>query len=319
MRVTVIILTYNHEKFIAQAITSALMQESDFAYEIVIVEDCSTDRTRDIVTEFQKRHSKIRLVLAETNQNDNRAWGREISNARGSYVALLDGDDYWTSPHKLQKQADFMDSHPECAICFHNVTAFHEDRSREPYNFNPVDQKVTSTIEDLWASDFMATCSVMLRRDLVGHLPEWYSTLPFGDWPLYILAALKGNIGYINEVMGAYRIHGGGAWSGSSSIQQEKSLVKCYTTMDAQLDFAHHRSIRSHLSKRYYKLALEYENISDFANAKKCAVKSIVEDPFNGRIPRSHLFAMLLRLYAPMPYRLISAVRKAFNPSDSTP
>jgi len=320
VKLSVLLITYNHENFIAQAINSVLMQRINFNYEIVVGEDCSTDGTREIVSNFQKTYpDKIRLVLSEKNSSESANIARTIQKCRGQYVALLDGDDFWTSPHKLQKEADFLDSHPGCALCFHNVTIFHEDGSREPQNHNRIDQKETFKLEDLWASNFIATCSVMLRWNLIRHLPEWYSTLPFGDWPLYILAALQGNIGYINEVMGAYRIHSGGAWSGSSTIQQAESLVNFYTTMDAQLGFAHHRSIRSHLSKRYYRLALEYEKISDFANAKKYAVKSIVEDPFNGRIPRSHLLGMLLRLYAPAPYRFISAVRKAFNPHEPTP
>ena len=319
VKLSVLLITYNHEPFIAQAINSVLMQKVDFNYELVAGDDCSTDGTREILSNFRNSYpDKIRLVLSEKNSSESANIARTIQKCRGQYIALLDGDDFWTSPHKLQKGADYLDNHPECALCFHNVTVFQEDGSREPFNYNPSDQKEVSKLEDLWASNFIATCSLMLRWDLIRPLPAWYSTLQFGDWPLYLFAAMKGNIGYISEVMGAYRIHGGGAWSGASRIQQEESLVNFYRTMDARLGFANHRSIRSHLSKRYFSLASEYEATNDFINAKKNVVKSLLEAPFNKRVPRSHLFGMLLRLYAPAPYRIISAVRKVFNPTGPT-
>src|SRR5690348_13348495 len=114
MKVTVLVITYNHEPFIRQAIESVMMQVTDFEYEVVIIEDFSTDRTRDIVIEFQEKYrNKIRLVLADKHSNVRTAGPGEILKARGRYIALLDGDDYWTSPHKLQKQVDFLDHHPE--------------------------------------------------------------------------------------------------------------------------------------------------------------------------------------------------------------
>ena len=130
MKVSVHMITYNHEKFIAQAIESALMQQVDFDYEIVIGEDCSTDRTREIVVAYQQRHpDKIRLLLHEQNVGVSLNDIRVYRACRGEYVAWLEGDDYWTSPHKLQKQADFLDSHPACSACFHPVTVFFEDGS----------------------------------------------------------------------------------------------------------------------------------------------------------------------------------------------
>src|SRR5688572_14235868 len=107
-KVTVIITTYNHERFISEAVDSVLMQETDFNYEIVIIEDCSTDHTRDIVTAYQKAHPRIvRLILAEVNKCDNSEFMKAIQGSQSAYLAILDGDDYWTSRHKLQKQVDY--------------------------------------------------------------------------------------------------------------------------------------------------------------------------------------------------------------------
>ena len=112
--VSVIVVTYRHEAFIAQAVESALSQKTDFPIEILISEDCSPDRTREIVTDLQRRHPEtIRLFLSERNQNDNEVITRAWKVARGRYIACLDGDDYWTDPLKLQKQVEFLDQHPD--------------------------------------------------------------------------------------------------------------------------------------------------------------------------------------------------------------
>jgi glycosyltransferase involved in cell wall biosynthesis len=283
MKVAVLVLTYNHENYIAQAIESVLNQETRFKYEIVIIEDCSTDSTRDIVIDYRKRYpGRIRLVLAEKNRNDNVAWARELIGSQSKYVALLDGDDYWTSPHKLQKQADYLDRHPECTICCHNVFAFYVDGSREPYNFNPDDQKKISTLEDLWDYNFIAGCSPMLRSGVMRKLPDWFYSMNWGDWALYILWARSGKIGYIDEVMGAYRIHSGGCWSGLSKVQQMEQVIDFYEEMNVNLGFAYNERIEIMIAKFYYHLALAHEENGDLRSARAC-----LED-CNVRLALSH-------------------------------
>ncbi|MDQ3815609.1 MAG: glycosyltransferase family 2 protein, partial [Armatimonadota bacterium] len=129
MKVSIVMVTYNHEKYIAQAVESVLMQETNFDYELIIGEDCSQDKTRAIVMDFQRRFpERIRLLLPEKNLGGSGKTNflQTLAAAQGQYVALLEGDDYWTSPHKLQKQVDFLDSHPECAICFHKSNMLYE-------------------------------------------------------------------------------------------------------------------------------------------------------------------------------------------------
>ena len=245
MKVTVLVGTYNHEKFIEQAVESVLMQQTDFEYEIVIMEDCSTDRTRDIVLDFHKKYrNRIRLVLAEKNENNTTAFRREILTAQGQYIALLDGDDYWTSPRKLQKQADFLDVHQECAICFHNATIFYDDNSKKPSNSNPPEQKRISTLEDLLAGNFISTCSVMFRAGLFETFPSWFDTLWSADWPLHILNAQHGKIGYINELMGAYRQHSRGMWNKLSKIQKILRVLEFYERMQVNLNFSYGGAIK---------------------------------------------------------------------------
>ena len=248
MRVSVCLLTYNHERYVAQAIESVLAQEG-VDFELVISEDHSTDGTRAIVDDYAARHPhRIRVLPAPTNVGMTRAFARGIEAARGAYVALLDGDDYWTSPHKLRMQTEYLDAHPECAICFHNVTVAYEDGSVPPHPFHtsepgryfarPVPKPV-STLADVAPGNFMQTCSVMFRRGLFGDFPDWYADLAVADWPLHVLNAEHGDIGYIDADMAVYRVHAGGVWTGSLARHRNREsvdgMMRLYGLLDRHL------------------------------------------------------------------------------------
>ncbi|RPI20802.1 MAG: glycosyltransferase, partial [Actinobacteria bacterium] len=137
-KVSVSLTTYNQRRTIAQAIDSVLVQETSFPVEILVGEDESSDGTRDIVLDYARRYPHIHVLLNRREDVitiDGRPTGRwnfanNLRHVRGQYVALLEGDDYWTSPHKLQKQADFLDAFPDCALCFHAVESLHEPAAR---------------------------------------------------------------------------------------------------------------------------------------------------------------------------------------------
>src|SRR5687768_16687744 len=113
MKVSVAMITYNHEAFVAQAIESVLMQKTDFDFELVIGEDCSTDKTREIVNGYKSKYGeRIRVLLPAKNLGINRNLKQTLLACQGRYIALLEGDDYWTSSLKLQKQVNFLDTHP---------------------------------------------------------------------------------------------------------------------------------------------------------------------------------------------------------------
>jgi glycosyltransferase involved in cell wall biosynthesis len=244
-RVTVLLTTYNHEKYIAQALDSVLMQETNFDYEVVVLEDCSTDATRDILKVYQQQHPiKIRLRLAERNQHSNKPFAEEFNATASPYLAMLDGDDYWTSSTKLQRQVDFLDSHSDCAICFHNALRIYEGEERAPLLYNSAQQKPISNIDDLWHYCFIAGCSPLLRKAAVGTLPQWYNELPVGDWPLFLLAAQHGKIGYIDDVLGVYRIHQGGEWSKRDNVQRIELLLALYEKLNASFDFRYNTIVQ---------------------------------------------------------------------------
>jgi glycosyltransferase involved in cell wall biosynthesis len=254
MKVSVCIITYNHAKYIAEAIEGVLAQKTNFDFEIIVGEDDSTDNTREIVKAYREQYpDRIRLFLNERKNViyiDGKPTGRwnfmnNIRNAKGDYIALLDGDDYWTSPDKLQKQADFLDSHPECAMCFHDVRIVFEDNSQPSWEATPPGRKIKYTLKDLIKGNFIYTCSVMFRRGLFHEFPSWFSLVAWADWPLHILNAEHGDIGHIPEVMGTYRIRSEGILSSKKNIDKVKDLVGIYPYINAHLNFRYDKLIRA--------------------------------------------------------------------------
>src|SRR3984885_13749881 len=193
MKLSVAMITYNHERFIGQALESVLAQRVNFDYEIVIGEDCSTDGTREIIMDFCRRYPKQVLpLLRDTNVGAMRNLEATLATCRGQYVALLKGDDYWTTSDKLQKQVDFLDVHPDRAICCSRVRFLYEPDSENfdvKFDVYPMCPAGPYTVEDLFKRNFVMTCSAVLRRELIGLLPEWFFKMKLGDWPLCALVA----------------------------------------------------------------------------------------------------------------------------------
>lgn len=299
-KLSVIITTYNHEKYIAQAVESALNQRVNFDYDIIIGEDCSTDRTREIVTELRDAHpEKIRLLLHDRNLG---RWGKfnfvEVHKAcRGEYVAILEGDDYWSDPNKLQRQVDFLDSHPECALCFHDVTLFFEDGRPARTSLGKTKKEIF-TIEDLLAGNFIFTCSVVFRRGLFGDFPDWFFTSKMGDWSLHIINAQYGNIGYLDEVMAVYRVHQGGFWTATNLVEQAKDSIHILDHLIDYLDDKYKIQAKTARVKAYEYLSETYYLQGDIANAKRSMLKSLRLGLSNKSIPNLQVLGRLIKLQA---------------------
>lgn len=256
MKVSVLMITYNHEKYIAQAVNSVLMQQVDFDYELVVGEDCSTDNSRNVLLSFQERYpDKIRLLSSETNVGVNRNFIRTYRACPGQYIALLEGDDYWTSPHKLQQQVDFLENHSEFGGCFHNVQMYFEDETKSQRLMRPSDQPKIVTLKDLLAAKIIPTCAVMFRNGLFEGFPDWAFSLKMTDWLVYILTAQYGPFGYLDAVMATYRIHSGGVWSSMNYIQQLAADIEFLELLEDFLTVDYRNIIRDSISKRWAKVA----------------------------------------------------------------
>lgn len=220
MKVSVCVPTFNHEKYIAQMLEGALNQQTTFQYEIVIGDDASTDHAPPIIQDYARRFpEKIRACLHPKNlgPSEPREFGGRnnvlflLKACQGEYVALCEGDDYWTDPFKLQAQVDFLDKYPDFSICHHNLEVIYEDDSPS-HSFNSNDQKAISSIEDILKDHwFIGTASLMYRNQFLHEdFADWHHRAAAGDWALVIQLAARGKVGYLNKTMGVYRKHRGG-------------------------------------------------------------------------------------------------------------
>jgi glycosyltransferase involved in cell wall biosynthesis len=309
-KVSVAMITYNHEKFIAQAIESVLMQITSFPIELVIGEDCSTDRTRQIVQHYaQLRPDVVRPLLPARNLGMHENFQSVLATCRGEFIAILEGDDCWTSPLKLEAQVNFLKSHQDYAICFHNVIAFFEDSRNPPYELCSLEQKEKSTIDDLILSDFIPTCSIMFPSAKFSRFPDWVNSLGQSDWVLEVLLAQQGHIGYLNAVMASYRQHPGGVWSNLTRISRNEDVVKFYENINSYLNFKFDRVIRNLLADLRYELACLYADRGDMAKARANARGYLSDLPFLTTTCLPRIIKLFLRFYLPTIYDSIKNIK----------
>ena len=218
-KVSICCITYNHEKYIRKALESFLMQKCDFSFEILIHDDASTDKTPDIIRSFARRYPDIIYPILQTENQfsqgiTNPSGIFNFPRARGQYIALCEGDDYWLSPHKLQKQADFMDSHPNVSFCFHGALVqregiFYRERAVRPYRGS----RLLSPREVIDKKNGYPTASLFFRTESVRELPAYYRECPIGDIPLQLHLATFGSAWYMDEFYSVYRIGAPSSWS----------------------------------------------------------------------------------------------------------
>lgn len=222
--VSVIITTYNQEQYIRQAIDCVLAQETSFPFELIIHDDASTDTTREILTEYQSRYpSIVKPVLQTKNQFSQ---GKKIiplafGYCSGEYIALCEGDDYWVDKNKLQKQIDAFRRFPDCRICFHPALIFHNespekngvvsDAGRAERIF-PVEAVIKG------GGGFCPTASLMIHRSVFDSLPDWFPTVPVGDYYLQVFGACNGGALYLPDVMSAYRFARPGSFTTGDKV-----------------------------------------------------------------------------------------------------
>lgn len=226
--VSICCITYNHENYLSTAIDSFLMQETTFPFEILIHDDKSNDNTKKIILNYQNKYPKlIRSILQDENQYSK---GKKVmpilfNIAEGEYIALCEGDDYWTDKNKLQIQINEMKKNPTCNISFHPATALRDNKLSEVLSKHANQNKIFTTAEViLGGGGFSPTASLVLKRKVVKNLPNWFAKVPVGDYFLQTLGAYDNGILYINKNMSIYRIGHAGSWM--STLHKKKSSMK---------------------------------------------------------------------------------------------
>ncbi|MCI3938003.1 glycosyltransferase [Chryseobacterium aahli] len=236
--VAVYMITYNQDKYIEKAIESVINQKTNFKFKLFVGEDCSTDNTREICLKLAEKYpEKIHLVIMQRNIGASlnaKNIFHLCFNSFAKYIALIEGDDYWTDPLKLQRQVDFLEQNEDYSICFHNVDEVDEHGEKLDERLVISDHiEKTYSIEDLAEGNFIHTASVLFRRNF-NELPSWFFTSPAGDYPLHIMNASYGLIKYFPEKMAAYRI-GQGVWSSQTRQVQFVNTIFVIKLMIANL------------------------------------------------------------------------------------
>ncbi len=239
--ISVCVITYQQVNYIRNCLDAILMQRTSFPFEIIIGEDESKDGTREVCLEYAEKYpEKISLFLRSrkdviyVNGSPNGRYNfiECIKSAKGKYIAICEGDDFWTDPNKLQKQADFLETHSEYVGCFHNTEERYEDdhdRASFLYCNFPTSRNVS--FSDLSFSNLIPTCSILYKSKLFGEFPEWYFKITMGDWPLHLLNAQFGVFWYFPKVMAVHRLHSKSIWMLQDANLNIKNTLDAYDTM----------------------------------------------------------------------------------------
>jgi glycosyltransferase involved in cell wall biosynthesis len=207
--VSVVMITYGHEKFIEEAINGVLMQKCNFAIELIVANDCSPDNTDEVIRSIVKNDPKGNCIIYlkhERNIGMIPNFILALNETKCKYIALCEGDDYWTDPFKLQKQVDFLESNPDYSMSCHNANIIYENSNKKSTIFsrNNVSYDISlQTIVEKWV---IPTASMVFRREYIVNLPEWFSKIYSGDFTLALLLRYYGKIRFFKDIMSVYRM-----------------------------------------------------------------------------------------------------------------
>ncbi len=226
-KISIVVTTYNHQKYIAQCLESLARQKGDFDMEIIVGDDCSTDSTRTIAQEFQDKYPGLVALLPQhPNLGITRNLKRCLDACSSEYIAICEGDDYWTDEYKLQKQVAFLEKNLDFSMCFSALMVYFEDSNKfEPFQGQLQLTKDVLSTEDLILKNSIGNFSCcMYRAKVIRQLPDELFDLPIADWMFNMVCGQFGPIGFLRDWMSVYRKHVHGAWSGLSKLEQSAEL-----------------------------------------------------------------------------------------------
>ena len=232
--VSICCITYNQEEYIADTIEGFLLQETKYPVEILIGDDCSQDRTAQIARDYQEKHPElIQVLVNEKNIKGRRNLINLIRQARGKYIAMCEGDDYWTDPGKLDRQVGFLEEHPACAMCFHGANVVDGRRRRLPLRVRPYREDRWCSPADIipLAGGGIATASKVSRKSCFDEIPDWYWQAHAGDMAQDLLFARYGDAYYLDRIMSSYRLGVRNSWtrkrySGPDVLDKKRTVLE---------------------------------------------------------------------------------------------
>lgn len=265
--VSIVCNVYNHEKYLRDALEGFVTQKTDFPFEVLVHDDASPDSSADIIREYEAKYPDIIKPIYQTeNQYSQKIpinITYQIPRIRGKYVAVCEGDDYWTDPLKLQKQVDFLEAHPDYSLCACSVKWL-DMRTGKALNRRCVDEDLDVTMEDLIMQRTDRTfqyASVLLRAEIFCCRPEWMKVFRVGDVPLTLHAANCGKVRMLADTMAVYRSHTPGSWTSRTSADHRvwaaalQSIINGLTAFNEATDYRYDETIRRRISMHKYNIA----------------------------------------------------------------
>ncbi len=269
--------TYNHEEYIEDALKGFVMQNTDFPFCVLVTDDCSTDGTADVIKKYAVKYPTIiiPILLGENHMQHKKSRDPYIGpwHNRAKYLAICEGDDYWIDPLKLQKQVDLMESRPDYSQCFTAHCCEYPDGKRieeHRYSNNVVDCSIKDAI--LMGGGYMASPSVMYKKELRDNLPDWYKNLPVGDLPTMLVLFERGKCGYINDVTAVYRVSAKSSWSNTMKADYSKkmhlysSIKKMWKDYDVWTNKKYHKWVRIKIMRN--NISMLHDKLRHFIKKK---------------------------------------------------
>jgi glycosyltransferase involved in cell wall biosynthesis len=261
---SVCVITYNHVKFIQQAIDSVLMQKVNFVYELIIADDCSTDGTREILNIYKNKFPAIiKLILQEKNVGSTKNFLDVKPDTVSKYVAYLEGDDYWTDPYKLQKQVEFLEANPQYSMCFTNSIVVDSENKILKNERVPEDKRRNLTQKDILSGYCPPINTALVKAELPQKYLPYFSGLLNGDFFISSLSTQHGDAGYLDINSAAYRMHSNGIWSASDDDYRTINFIKLNRRL-AELVVPENKHIALNNIQASYKKLNKFNTEEDF-------------------------------------------------------
>lgn len=293
--VSVHMITYNHGPYLAEAIESVIAQKTDFPIELVIGEDCSTDNTREIALDYQRRYPHlIRVIYSECNVGMMSNFYRVLDACRGEFIAICEGDDYWTDPEKLRKQVDVLSRLKNIDITFHSCYIKFEKQQKITLSSVRSSADAVFTLPEVIAGcgDFMPSASQMFRRSLIISVQDWFDKTmpPVGDYFIQVFASRRGGAYYINKPMSIYRTDVESSFSEATKqidalISFERRFLVALKKLKQEVpgqEEAFARHIVAHYFRRFMAVSSE-----DYIKMKEL-ILSVLKDLYEPRAIAGH-------------------------------
>ncbi|MFI3326697.1 MAG: glycosyltransferase [Clostridia bacterium] len=269
--VSVYCLCYNHEKYIRKCLDGFVMQKTNFIYEVIVHDDASTDNSANIIKEYEKKYPDIiKPIYQKVNQYSQgiKIFTTHIlPKCKGKYIAICEGDDYWTDENKLQIQFDYMEIHVNCSICGHAFSKIHEDGTIMENIFSL--DSIINVSKVIMFDNMPQTATLMYRKKLISLRPSFFSETTVGDYPLMLYMSTKGEFHCINKNMSCYRLFVPGSWVNSTAKDPKKFIIPHLDAMKVFLE-----KFNDYTNK-------EYENMINLKISQFQLQKNILERSFN--------------------------------------